>query len=56
MGEVTQYIPYKVKDMWLPKWCRQEIKLAEAETLRIDQADYIGVKAEGPFKPENYRD
>ena len=25
------------------------------ETLRTDQADYIGVKVEGPFKPEHYR-
>ena len=27
----------------------------ELETLRTDQADYIGVKVEGPFKPEQYR-
>ena len=27
----------------------------ELETLRDDQADYIGVKVEGPFKPEHYR-
>ena len=27
----------------------------ELETLRPDQADYIGVKVEGPFKPEYYR-
>ena len=27
----------------------------ELETLRTDQADYIGVKVEGPFKPEYYR-
>ena len=27
----------------------------ELETLRVDQADYIGVKVEGPFKPEYYR-
>jgi adenosylhomocysteinase len=89
---------YKVKDMSLAEWGRQEIKLAEAEmpglmalreefgaskplagariagclhmtiqtavlietlveleTLRKDQADYIGVKVEGPFKPEHYR-
>jgi adenosylhomocysteinase len=25
------------------------------ETLRPDQADYIGVKVEGPFKAEHYR-
>ena len=27
----------------------------ELETLRSDQADYIGVKVEGPFKPEHSR-
>jgi adenosylhomocysteinase len=27
----------------------------ELETLRTDQADYIGVPVEGPFKPEYYR-
>jgi len=27
----------------------------ELEELRKDQADYIGVKVEGPFKPEYYR-
>ena len=26
-----------------------------AEELSEDQADYIGVKVEGPFKPEYYR-
>ena len=27
----------------------------ELETLRKDQADYIGVEIDGPFKPEYYR-
>jgi len=27
----------------------------ELENLRPDQADYIGVKVEGPYKPEHYR-
>ena len=27
----------------------------ELETLRKDQADYISLKVEGPFKPEHYR-
>jgi len=31
MSAATQYIPYKVKDMSLAEWGRQEIKLAEAE-------------------------
>ena len=31
MSEVTQYIPYKVKDMSLADWGRTEIKIAEAE-------------------------
>jgi adenosylhomocysteinase len=28
------------------------VKLTE---LRKDQAEYIGVKQEGPFKPDHYR-
>jgi adenosylhomocysteinase len=27
----------------------------ELETLRTDQAEYIGVEVHGPFKPEYYR-
>jgi adenosylhomocysteinase len=27
----------------------------ELEELSQDQADYIGVKVEGPYKPEHYR-
>jgi adenosylhomocysteinase len=27
----------------------------ELETLSKEQADYIGVKVEGPFKPDYYR-
>ena len=27
----------------------------ELTELKEDQADYIGVKVEGPFKPEYYR-
>ena len=28
---------------------------AELDILRSDQAEYIGVKIEGPYKPEHYR-
>ncbi|MGD8551377.1 MAG: adenosylhomocysteinase, partial [Methyloceanibacter sp.] len=28
---------------------------AQLTTLTDDQASYIGVKPEGPFKPEHYR-
>ena len=28
---------------------------AKLTELKPDQADYIGVKPEGPFKPEHYR-
>ena len=28
---------------------------AKLSTLDADQASYIGVKPEGPFKPEHYR-
>ncbi len=27
----------------------------ELETLSKEQADYIGVQVEGPYKPEHYR-
>ena len=27
----------------------------ELDVLRQDQAEYIGVKTEGPYKPEYYR-
>ena len=27
----------------------------ELETLRADQAEYIGVEIQGPYKPEYYR-
>ena len=27
----------------------------ELETLNADQADYLGIKIEGPYKPEYYR-
>jgi len=60
MSEVTQYIPYKV--YVLPKHLDEKVAAlhlekigVELETLRTDQADYIGVKVEGPFKPEHYR-
>jgi len=28
---------------------------AQLTTLKPDQADYIGVPVEGPFKPDTYR-
>ena len=31
MSTITQYVPYKVKDMSLADWGRTEIMLAEAE-------------------------
>ena len=70
MSTTTYYVLNKVKDMSLTDWGRTEIMPAEAEiaglialvkigveheTLRINQADYIGVKVEGPFKPVHYR-
>ena len=61
MSTKTAYVPNKVKDISLAAWGRKEIELAEVKVgvelteLRSDQADYIGVKQEGPFKPEYYR-
>ena len=58
---IATCVPYKVKDISLAAWGRKEIELAEVKIgvelteLRSDQAYYIGVKQEGPFKPEYYR-
>jgi len=53
---------YKNKVYVLPKHLDEKVAAlhlekigVELETLRSDQADYIGVKVEGPFKPEHYR-
>jgi adenosylhomocysteinase len=53
---------YKNEVYMLPKHLDEKVARlhlakigVELETLRKDQADYIGVKVEGPFKPEYYR-
>jgi len=53
---------YKNEVYMLPKYLDEKVaKLhlakigVELTELREDQADYIGVKVEGPFKPEYYR-
>ena len=53
---------YENKVYTLPKHLDEKVAAlhlakigVELETLRTDQADYIGVKVEGPFKPEHYR-
>ena len=53
---------YENKVYMLPKHLDEKVaKLhlakigVELETLRSDQAEYIGVKVEGPYKPEYYR-
>jgi adenosylhomocysteinase len=53
---------YENKVYMLPKHLDEKVARlhlakigVELETLSIDQADYIGVKVEGPFKPEYYR-
>ncbi len=53
---------YKNEVYMLPKYLDEKVaKLhlakigVELTELRKDQADYIGVKVEGPFKPEYYR-
>ena len=53
---------YENKVYTLPKYLDEKVAAlhlakigVELETLRKDQADYIGVKVEGPFKPEHYR-
>ena len=58
----TNISAYKNEVYMLPKHLDEKVaalhlaKLGvELETLRQDQADYIGVPVEGPFKPEYYR-
>ena len=53
---------YKNEVYMLPKHLDEKVALlhlskigVELESLSSDQADYIGVKVEGPFKPEYYR-
>tara|TARA_B110000858_G_scaffold87018_1_gene100547 strand:- start:2551 stop:3471 length:921 start_codon:yes stop_codon:yes gene_type:complete len=58
----TNIEAYKNEVYMLPKYLDEKVaKLhlakigVELTELRLDQADYIGVKQEGPFKPEYYR-
>jgi len=53
---------YENKVYMLPKHLDEEVARlhlakigVDLETLRPDQAEYIGVKPEGPFKPDYYR-
>jgi adenosylhomocysteinase len=53
---------YENKVYMLPKYLDEKVARlhlakigVELETLREDQAKYIGVKVEGPFKPDYYR-
>ena len=53
---------YKNKVYMLPKHLDEKVARlhlskigVELDVLRPDQADYIGVKTEGPYKPEYYR-
>ena len=53
---------YKNEVYMLPKHLDEKVALlhlskigVELESLSDDQADYIGVKVEGPYKPEYYR-
>ncbi|MFT7605509.1 MAG: adenosylhomocysteinase, partial [Saprospiraceae bacterium] len=53
---------YENKVYMLPKHLDEQVARlhlakigVELEELRPDQAEYIGVKVEGPFKPEYYR-
>ena len=53
---------YKNEVYMLPKYLDEKVARlhlakigVELETLRTDQAEYIGVTVEGPYKPEYYR-
>jgi len=58
----TNSAAYKNEVYMLPKHLDEKVAMlhlaklgVELETLRTDQAEYIGVPVEGPFKPEYYR-
>jgi len=58
----TRHASYERKVYTLPKHLDEKVarlhleKLgAQLTELRKDQADYIGVPTEGPFKPDHYR-
>ena len=59
----TPYIDVRVDfNSWVPKDLDEKVAMlhlaklgVELETLRQDQAEYIGVEVAGPFKPEYYR-
>jgi len=53
---------YENKVYVLPKHLDEKVAMlhlakigVQLDSLSRDQADYIGVKVEGPYKPENYR-
>jgi adenosylhomocysteinase len=58
----TKKDSYKVDVYTLPKHLDEQVARlqlqtlnARLSTLRPDQAKYIGVPMEGPYKPEHYR-
>ena len=58
----TNISAYKNEVYMLPKHLDEKVAMlhiaklgVELETLRPDQAEYIGVEVQGPFKPEYYR-
>ena len=55
-------VKYKKEVYVLPKWLDEKVarlhlgKLgARLTTLSNEQAEYIGVKVDGPYKPDHYR-
>jgi adenosylhomocysteinase len=58
----TNAAAYKNEVYMLPKHLDEKVARlhlakigVELEVLRPDQADYIGVEVQGPYKPEYYR-
>lgn len=48
---LNEYTNYKVKDISLVEWGIG----VELDELSKEQADYIGVAVEGPYKNDEYR-
>ncbi len=58
----TKSDQYKIGVVMLPKKLDEEVALShlakldvQLTKLTVDQASYLGVNAEGPYKPDHYR-
>ena len=56
MEDLQSYIAQHNSWLTIKVWCdTYRVFVNELETLSKDQADYIGVSMNGPFKNDSYR-